>query len=492
MDDSQAGREILSSLCEGAGLVASVAASGAEALALCCKPEQDVPFDFILCDWKMATMDGVELLRQIQTHSTAAIAPKCIMVTAFDRDRLLADASDIHIDAALTKPVSASTLVDTLMSVSEDSDISSPLTSAATIDLSAANAIAGAKILLVEDNATNQQVAIELLEMAHFEITTAWNGQEAIEIINQRHFDAVLMDVQMPVMDGLSATKAIRSEPQFTDLPIIAMTANAMSGDRERCIEVGMNDHIAKPINPQAIYQTLAKWIKPTGKVIQPKTDKLEPDVPQLDLPGFNVTEAVERFGGSQKAFQRTLEQVLRTDANIMTQVREALAKGDTQTAHRAAHSLKGIAGNIGAEFLVAPVAQLEKWLSTLEPNKQPYDSVGLTELVQRCDALTSGMINTIQTALARSSLNAVLPSKASDTSTTIENLLQELTKLKEQIEMYDSSAVDRLERVIDTVEPSELRDQLESLMQALSDFDFDTSDAMLGQIIAQTISSTT
>ena len=213
-------------------------------------------------------------------------------------------------------------------------------------------AIRGARILLVEDNLLNQQVARELLEMKQLIVTIANNGQEAVELVKRNTFDVVLMDIQMPVMDGYTATGDIRKNSAFTRLPIIAMTANAMAADRQKCFDAGMNDHIAKPINPDKMFQTLVHWI-PVQKgleadiAVQPAI--VEDEYLPASLPGINLQLGLRRVAGSSKLLRELLHQFYQDHGQDVRLIREALDTDKVETAQRIAHTVKGVAGTIGA-----------------------------------------------------------------------------------------------------------------------------------------------
>ena len=182
---------------------------------------------------------------------------------------MLKQAEESGIESVLVKPVTSSTLFDTTLAVLETSDGSSDLApSVVFLDVSRTR---GARVLLVEDNEINQEVAFGLLEDAKVQVDLAENGEVAIRMVQDNQYDLVLMDMQMPVMDGIEATQVIRSDPRFGDLPIIAMTANAMAADRDRCIEAGMNDHIAKPIEPEELLSLLAQWISKGANQAAPR-----------------------------------------------------------------------------------------------------------------------------------------------------------------------------------------------------------------------------
>ncbi|MDR1677877.1 MAG: response regulator [Deltaproteobacteria bacterium] len=244
--------------------------SGQEALEHLNKKKDD--FDLCLVDWKMPGMDGLETIRRIKESGVLKDTAVIVMVTAYDRDEVVGAAKELGVIKVLTKPISSSHLHDVLMSLFKPklkTESSKGRKNTIQLEMAIVKNIVGARILLVEDNDVNQLVASKILGNAGFQVSIASDGQEAIDKVNSEEFDLVLMDVQMPVMDGLTATKLIRSQG-FNDLPIVAMTAHAMSNDRQLSLDAGMNDHVNKPINVSELFKTLAKWI--------PAKNKGEPD----------------------------------------------------------------------------------------------------------------------------------------------------------------------------------------------------------------------
>jgi two-component system sensor histidine kinase/response regulator len=267
IDDNPPARAVLSNLLVGMGFVADEAASGEEGIAMVRQASQaGQPYEIAFVDWQMPKLDGIETSRRIIKMLDLPGPPHIVMVTAYGREDVLKQAEESGIESVLVKPVTSSTLFDTTLAVLETSDSSSDLArNVVSLDVSRAQ---GARVLLVEDNEINQEVAFGQLEDAKVEVDIAENGEVAVRMVQDNQYDLVLMDMQMPVMDGIEATRAIRSDPRFGDLPIIAMTANAMAADRDRCLEAGMNDHIAKPIEPEELFRVLVQWIR-SGSVSQ-------------------------------------------------------------------------------------------------------------------------------------------------------------------------------------------------------------------------------
>ena len=207
-----------------------------------------------------------------------------------------------------------------------------------------------------------------LLETANMSIDLAENGEVAVRMINEKDYDLVLMDMQMPVMDGVAATRAIRSNPRFLSLPIIAMTANAMESDREICIKAGMNDHVAKPIDPDHLFATLKRWITVRGPV--PSSDappkeagkliaEIPPQIPAIE--GVDVVDGLKRVGGNQRLYKELLVKFAAKYADADVQISSALQSGDGNAAERIAHTVKGVAGNIGIKEVRFAAERLEK-----------------------------------------------------------------------------------------------------------------------------------
>ncbi|MCW9034390.1 MAG: response regulator [Rhodospirillales bacterium] len=267
VDDSPVAREIIQQLAENFFFNVETASGGEEALGMVRVADKaGNPFKLVFMDWKMPGMDGIEACRMIKSDAGLSTVPRVVMVSAYERDVVLAHSGTNKIDGYLAKPVMLPTLLNTAMVVLGYEDKQKSENSTKGLGLDAVAGIGGAHILLVEDNLINQKVALELLKKAQIAVTIAENGKEAVEKVQQETFDCVLMDIQMPVMDGYEATRTIRQDERFKDLPIIAMTANAMVQEIQECKEVGMNGHIAKPIDPPTMYTTLAKWLEPSDR----------------------------------------------------------------------------------------------------------------------------------------------------------------------------------------------------------------------------------
>ncbi len=486
VDDSVAAREILSNISESLGFNSDVASTGAEALEKLREANKtDSPFKLVLADWKMPVMDGIELGQRISEDSEIEHKPHYIIVTAYDRDDMLEKASHIQVDGSITKPVNASTLLDTVMKVFGRRSGDANSTATNKLDFSSAKGIAGAQVLLVEDNEINQQIAIELLTMAGLNVSTANNGLEAVNMVKQSEFDAVLMDIQMPVMDGYQATKEIRQSGLFDELPIIAMTANAMSGDRERCIEAGMNDHLAKPIDPQQVYKTLSEWIAPTGVEWTPQESQPEEET-SFVVEGFDTKSGIDRMAGNVKVYKKTLARVVESERDAMTRTKKALEQQDLTAAIIATHTLKGVAGNIGADYLIEPTDQLER---RLQAHQEAGDDValedialnGIEEQIAHIETLVQTMISAIESALFSS-----LESDSSTSTFDAEKYTELSALLLQQIDDFDSSASDTFDEMLTFVEGKIEQKLANDIIEALSSFDFDAATPLVNQLVEQ------
>jgi len=256
--------------------------------------------------------------------------------------------------------------------------------------------IQGARLLLVEDNEINQQVAKEILEGVGLNVTLANDGQEAVNAVKESNYDAVLMDIQMPVMDGYTATKAIRKweggmrNKGEAQIPIIAMTAHAMAGDEDKSLEAGMNGHVAKPIDPDQLFSTLQKWIKPSEKRAQvkkaeipvehPESDKAVPEEDELpeSLPGFDLSAGLERLRGNKRLYRKLLLDFGTNYTGVAGEIHKALDSKDLEQAHSLIHNLKGLAGNLAAINLQGASVNLEKLVKGVGKKTPPAKKLNL------------------------------------------------------------------------------------------------------------------
>ncbi|MHA6202945.1 response regulator [Dyella soli] len=366
VDDHQVAREILAGMAQGFGLDVDLAGSGDEALRrLIHAVAVQQPYQILLLDWTMPGMDGIELLGRLRAVGGAHV-PAVVMVTAFGRDEALDGARQrgVTLDGVLTKPVLPAALLSSLaQALSEGIEPMARVEPRRDRQAQAMAALAGCRVLLAEDNELNQELALELLRQAGIEVLLARDGEEALmHLASGQHVDGVLMDCQMPVMDGYAAARAIRERLRLADLPIIAMTADAMAGDRERALAAGMNDHISKPLDVEAMFSTMAQWMAP-GRTVAGKAQRPGPvaDVAMGLLPEIDSQGGLARCSHNMTLYRRLLAMFLEDYADFDQSFRAARQDADASAACRLAHTLRGSAANIGAQAVAEAAAGLEQ-----------------------------------------------------------------------------------------------------------------------------------
>jgi CheY-like chemotaxis protein/HPt (histidine-containing phosphotransfer) domain-containing protein len=371
VDDCESSLQILKNYLESFSLDVTVSDNGAEALNLArLANDEGRPFGLAILDWKMPEMDGIELGKKLLELPDLRLKPKILLVSACSRYEMSQQMDYDVVHGIISKPFQKSRLFDAVAKMSGfDPTTTGKFKVGAQFNKTLISQIRGANLLLVEDNEINQQVAQELLEGFGIKVTIAENGEEAIALLKREHFDVVLMDMQMPVMDGITATREIRKIPQLSNLPIIALTANVMVSEQKEFLEAGMNDHIGKPIDPDRMVATLASWVHPAKEIAPPVSippaATTEDSLP--DLPGVNVAESIRRIGGKIAIYYKLLDRFRVTEKNVVSRIREALASSDHKTAERIAHTLRGIAGTLGADTLQHQAALLESGIKNGE-----------------------------------------------------------------------------------------------------------------------------
>ena len=352
VDDNRTALDILKTTLTAMAFDVVAVDSGRAALAQL----ESESFDMVILDWRMPGLDGIETARRIKSRLRARRLPKILLVTAYGREEVVKQADELELDGLLIKPISESILFDTIMEtfgrdrvrVPDETCVPPPAANATTPQL------AGARVLVVEDNAINQQVAQEILEGFGLEVEIAGNGKIATGMLSSRadRFDAVLMDLQMPEMDGYEATRIIRTHLQNRAIPIIAMTAHALQHERQHALDVGMNDYVSKPVDPDQLLATLARWITvPPDRLPMAPRGTVQPvdiaDEMPDSLPGIDVRGALVRTMGNRTLFRTLLSDFREHHAGVVGDMREALARDDVTLARRLAHTFQGVAGNL-------------------------------------------------------------------------------------------------------------------------------------------------
>lgn len=362
VDDNESFRIVIQNMLEAISLDVDVANDGFDA----CKmiqdaSEMDKPYEVVYIDFQMPGLNGFETITKIDEQKLSKEI-KYIMITAYGREDILSQAQKFGISSVLIKPVNPVFLIEATLNVLDGSNKFefNKLNNDELVDVTEkTRMIHGAEVLLVEDNEINREIAIELLMDAKVNVDVAENGRIAVDKVKEKDYQIILMDMQMPEMDGLEATEYIRKTLKNMKVPIIALSANAMSSDRDKCISVGMNEHLPKPIEPMALYDMLLEWIdvneiEKKSIILIEKNEKesIELDEEKLVAIGLDVTSGLRRVSNNKKLYAKILRKFIESNKNFEKEVRESMQEGDEEKIARIAHTLKGVAGNIGANNL--------------------------------------------------------------------------------------------------------------------------------------------
>ena len=480
VDDNEIARLVLNEMLSSMSFNVDQVASGQEAIEMVQKAaELGQHYEIVFLDWQMPEMSGIEAAKAIRLLPLD-IYPQLVMVTAHSGENVSKEFELADLEYILVKPVTASLLFDTAMQILGQND-ATPNDNFYKISsvVDELVVIKGASILIVEDNILNQEVAIGLLEDFDLSVDIANDGREAVEMVAKGNYDIVLMDMQMPVMDGVTATIEIRKDPRFKELPIIAMTANAMEQDKEMCAKAGMNDHVAKPIDPDELFRALIKWVKPkkSSSKTLPTTQKIIANLPiDNELPrvgGLDVELGLKRMMGKKPLYLNMLRKYVINQENTITELRMALADNNYESAERIAHSAKSVNGNIGATGLQNMATELEKLINTQASNDAIEAQIVSFERVQ------SAMISSLKIALP--------PDKSDNISDIIGTIdssksAEILNRLNELLKDDDSEASDVLDDNVDLLQFVLGADTFGKVDHAIKNFDFEQAILLLKQ----------
>ena len=448
VDDNAVAREILQEPLSGVASRVDGVASGDEALAAIKGNDAAEPYDIVFMDWRMPGMDGLETSRYIKSDETLQHQPAIVLVTAFGRDEVREEAERLQLDGFLIKPVTKSTIVDTLVNVfAADGGETIP-----ALEGEQALRLRGARILVTEDNEINQQISVELLEGAGAAVKVANNGREAVDLLSNGPqpppFDVVLMDLQMPVMDGYQATAKLRSDARFAALPIIAMTAHATLEERQRCLASGMNDHVPKPIDPVALFETVARYYQPAagastsvpaaigetrGPAVQ--TDGITREIPNVE--GLDSVDGLLRVAGNGKLYLKLLRQFCAQKSDAPERIAELLTAGDLPAAERKAHTAKGVAGNLGMKTVQLAAGELEKAIH------DGADAARLESLRQQFGNALNPLIDRLRAALGEEPASLAPPKAITVDRAQMKLVVEQMTSYLAEL---DAAASDCLE----------------------------------------------
>ncbi len=578
VDDNATSRNILQDILESFSFEVVLAASGEDGIEEIERADRDKPFELVIMDWKMPGLDGIEASKRIKHHDCLNRIPAVILVTAYGREEIMQQAEEIGLEGFLIKPVSPSILFDTIMQAFGERETGPSQVLKRKTETESYQHLRGSRILLVEDNEINQQVAREILVGGGLEVTVVENGQEAVNATKVNHYDAILMDIQMPVMDGYAATREIRkwenrgqktddrrqksedpSSPQgfaaarrgqktedrgqITDdrdqrkegeklgrwegknksairnpqssfdekpieldlqvsgirhpasgiqdpessiqhpVPIIAMTAHAMSGDEQRSLEAGMNDHVTKPIDPDRLFATLQKWLWPAAEREAPQSSaatdapaETDPS-PQNDnylpesLPGFDLTAGLARLMGNRRLYRKLLLDFGNNYGGIAGEIRVALESQNFNQAHSLIHNLKGLAGNLEAISLQTAAVKMEKLVKG--QTAQTTDDNELSREFTELQSALQQALDAVQTLKPTAESKSHESGKGEKTSIAPELPKEIAGDIKAAAEMGDvmkiKSIIEAFTAESETVDPFWAQ-----LSQLADDFDFD------------------
>ena len=448
VDDSGDSREIMAKMLSSLGFRVETLPSGTEALLrLQGASGGRIPVELVLMDWKMAVMDGIEASRKIreELHLTLPI----IMMTAFAREVQRSAAEKVGINGFLTKPIFQSTLFDAIMDAFGKAGLQKSGTkmSFTTKASMYKKQLKGCKILVADDNLTNQELAKAILQGAGIVVTVVGNGEEAVAKVVRESFDAVLMDIQMPRINGFQATQQIRQIPGCETLPIIAMTAHALKGDEEKCLEAGMDGYVSKPINQDRLFSTIWRHLLNKKRVtdagspgslaqeeVETVADVSAPEtaIAPLQIPGIDIGSVLQSTGLNWRTFQDILLGFFRDNRNTVAAIEQALAANDRKTLQHLAHSLKGSAGNIGAGELREAADELERGCGVHPPS---------ADFAELCRGLQLELTRLLAVIESIQEEPAVTAGKGTQRATTGDILLL-LTNLAEAIDRADPEEI--------------------------------------------------
>jgi len=368
VDDNESARTILAGMLRDMGLAVDEVASGIDALQeVRSASAAGISYAVVFLDWRMPGMDGYEVARHIKGLPGLDRNPALVMVTAYGQDDAARSERANDFLAVLMKPVSASVLHDTILRLldGEPGAPQQPADRTEFVSIPQVPDLSGLRVLLAEDNITNQEIVTELLQDTGASITVVSDGKQAVDCLHETAIDVVLMDVHMPVMDGVAATRLLRRDGRFQSLPIIAMTANVMAGDRQRLLDAGMNDHIGKPIDIESFYGMLARLSgrrhQDDGSVSQLRLGRsAQPQPFETDIPGLNVRNGLANMAGQVDRYRSTLRLFCDGWPEMEGNFRAALGDSDPLPLEREAHTLKGLAATIGAMSVSDRAERLE------------------------------------------------------------------------------------------------------------------------------------
>ncbi|MFA6504952.1 MAG: response regulator [Treponemataceae bacterium] len=487
-DDNPVAQEVMRAILQSLRFRVTVVGSGEDAVESVAHAENEDPFALVLMDWKMPGIDGIEATRQITKTGIIKKVPVVLLMSASgggegERTKALeAGATEF-----LVKPVSASTLLDAVLRIFSPNVVRQK--DSVCFDSPDDGELEGARILLAEDNEINQQIAVELLKSVGIETVVANTGREAIEILSKSEgsFDIVLMDIQMPDMDGYETTKRIREDSRFSALPIIAMTAHAMVEEQQKAKDFGMNDHIAKPIDPKTMFATIRRYyhrssLGTSGSSV-PRFRGASAEILPLPLiMGLDMKSGLRRVAGNAKLYMELLGRYIVGQADTPARIRKVLEQKDWKAAEQLAHTLKGVSGNIGAFEPQVIAGELE---SAISGGKSATEMV---ELLNRLEPSLKSLIERIQSELVAGTRGKEKQSSADSgvQEVSFEKTVKTLENLIRYLEKNDVEAVDYFKSVSAEISGSCSQREFMKMETIMDSYDFDALLAILKPLLVR------
>ena len=477
VDDSDSTRMVLNDMLSSFGFDVLVASNAGDAIEIFNRElDSEIPLSLLVVDWRMPGMDGLQLVRKLRETNGSQV-PAVLMVTAFGLEKVVEATKQHLVDGYLLKPINPSVLYDTINNIIHlgKKKAGTHTTQVDRIEEYRLK-LTGSRVLLVEDNEINLELAQELLKDVDIEIEIARNGRDAVEMVDKWHYDAVLMDIQMPEMDGLTATIKIRQDKAKQHLPIIAMTAHAMKGEYDKSIAAGMNDHITKPIDPLLLYERLAHYIKRTPKEHEIKSESHFIVQNNIELPvidGVDTVAGLGRVGGKKDIYLKLLGKFASNYKGFNSTLNAMYRNGDIEGAGAQLHTLAGVAGNIGIEALFVDARELSVILKEMSI---PADDILEASVNDRLNALMISVdtaITKIESALG----NAINTTPEAALTPNEPQIKSSLAKLIQLLNDADSEAGECCQEILlDQNIDQELRKKLEEANRFIDNFDFDNA----------------
>ncbi|WP_021026459.1 response regulator [Comamonas sp. B-9] len=501
VDDNASARDILAEMVRGFGMRADTVDSGEQALSdLQLASRVGTPYGLVLMDWRMPGMDGLEVARRIREEEHLSATPAVLMVTAYGRDEVMRKAEELHLQGLLIKPVTQSVLFNAILEALQSQggglsrralpDTPGQPQALHTNPIQLYPHLHGKNVLVVDDNALNREVAADFLSLVGVQVSLATNGAEALSMLEHHHYDAVLMDVHMPQMDGLDATRALRQLPHLQQLPVIALTAQARVEDRSAIEEAGMNAHLTKPIDERKLYETLSEWIAGPGNDADtpdaPESEFLRDEARVAATPGINHAKMLQRFHGNAERVERVLAGFYRDFADAPQTLVLHVQQSSWEPLSMLAHSLKGALGYLDATALVQAAETIEsqarEWTQAPPPAAQPQRLLHAetSEFAAQLQTLLQGLATRQHPPAPPSAALDAAPAASPPAATS---LRQDLKHLKRLVADGDYAAVSELERMLLASPTARWTPLLQQILQHVEDLDGEAALAAIERL---------